>query len=104
MFHYSLVSGGREFQPVCLAIKGTMGQIVSGSQALLRNGASPPSSQSMLCLQNPAWVPLRQGTRLRPHRSPGERVAGQAQRLLPMDLQHRENTTRAFSTWFKHSQ
>lgn len=30
MFHYSLVSGGREFQPVCLAIKGTIGQIISG--------------------------------------------------------------------------
>lgn len=89
MFHYSLVSGGREFQPVCLAVKGTIGQIISSSQALLRNEASPPSSKDIVP-SKPWLVPsaVRNKTQI-PQILWGEGgwAAKQAEGLLPMDLQ-----------------
>lgn len=91
MFHYSLVSGGREFQPVCPAIKWTIGQIISGSQAPLRNEASPPRSEdycvckSLLGLCSPLLCG-REGDPDPMYPAGRGWVARQAAGLLPMHL------------------
>lgn len=92
MFHYSLVSGGREFQPVCLAIKWTIGQIISGSRTPPRNEASPPRSEDYcVCESLPGFcLPRlcgREGDPDPTYPVGRGRVARQAAGLLPMYLQ-----------------
>lgn len=81
-FHYSLVSGSSEFQPVCPAIKWTIiGQIISSSWTPPRNEVSPPRFEDYFMGKNLPGLclspPLAEKETQTPHTPWGERqVAG----------------------------